>query len=127
MNDFLSKRKKWITRRTIVVVILIMFMIFYFIYYNLQTYFVKTTDLQTIIINEYTIDSQIDLDEVNINISEVTETLGTNYIKRLHDYSQYLFKNVYYDHENGVSVSFIYIGGSKQSENYGRVTHIIYE
>ncbi len=127
MYNVQNKKNKLLKGAVIVVTILVFMIIFYYLYNNLQIHFTKTTNLTNIIINEYRIDSKTDFDEININISQVTATLGENYTKRLHDYSQYLYKNTYYDRENDIVISFIYIGGSEQSENYGRVTHIVYE
>ncbi len=107
--------------------IIILIFILLLLYHHLSEKLVKSTELTNLTINGYQIDQNIDLDETIINISDVTEGLGKNHTTRLYDYSQYLFKKTYYDRVNDITISFIYIGGDKKSENYGRITHILYE
>ena len=122
-----TEDKKHAKATLIIALVVILLLLAYFLYHHLSEKLVKSTELTNLTINGYQIDQNIDLDEYIINISDVTKVLGKHHTTRLYDYSQYLFKKTYYDRVNDITISFIYIGGDKKSENYGRITHILYE
>lgn len=122
-----TENKKHAKVTLIIIIVLLIFLATYFLYNHLSSLLTKSTDLTYIKINGYHIDQNIDFDQTILNISDVTSVLGQHHTTQLHDYSQYLFKKTYYDRVNNITISFVYIGGDKKSENYGRITHIIYE